>query len=82
MVSNIAIWQSQSNISHLFAHIVSSIWPIDRTLSGATIPGLSGAVSNGNERVLHIPEIYKAGASSSDGLMSYLRHTFGGLIPL
>ena len=26
-----------------------SIWPIDRTLSGATIPGLSGPGSDGND---------------------------------
>ena len=29
----------------------SSIWPIDRTLSGATTPGQSGSASNGNEGV-------------------------------
>ena len=33
----------------------SSIWPIDRTLSGATILGQSEPGSNGNEEVLHIP---------------------------
>ena len=33
----------------------SSIWPIDRTLSGATTPGQSGPGSDGNEGVLHIP---------------------------
>ena len=34
----------------------SSIWPIDRTLSGATTPGQSGPRSDGNERVLCIPQ--------------------------
>ena len=34
----------------------SSIWPIDRTQSGATTPGQSGPGINGNEGVLHIPQ--------------------------
>ena len=34
----------------------SSIWPIDRTLSGATTPGHSRPGINGNEGVLHIPQ--------------------------
>ena len=33
----------------------SSIWPIDRTLSGATTPGQSGPGSDGNTGVLRIP---------------------------
>ena len=33
----------------------SSIWPIDRTLSGTTTLGQSGLGSDGNEGVLHIP---------------------------
>ena len=33
----------------------SSIWPIDRTLIGTTIPGQSGTESNGNEGLHHIP---------------------------
>ena len=48
----------------------TSIWPIDRTLSGATTPGQSGPWSDGNERVLHIP-----GTSPSDYLVSYLGHS-------
>ena len=32
----------------------SSIEPIDRALSGATIPGKNGPGSNGNEGVVHI----------------------------
>ena len=35
----------------------SSIWPIDRTLSGATIPSQCGPGSDDNEGVLHIPQI-------------------------
>ena len=33
----------------------SSIWPIDMTQSGASIPGQGGPGSNGNEGVLYIP---------------------------
>ena len=36
----------------------SSIWPIDRPLSGSTTPGKSGLKSNGNEEVLHFPPKY------------------------
>ena len=49
----------------------SSIRPIDKTLSGPTTPGQSGDERNGNEGVLHIPQASKAGASPSDGLISY-----------
>ena len=34
----------------------SSIWPIDRTLSGATTSGQSGLGSDGNKGVLRIPQ--------------------------
>ena len=44
----------------------SSIWPMDRTLSGTTTLGQSGSGSDGNEGVLGI-----TGASPSDCLMSY-----------
>ena len=33
----------------------SSIWAVDRTLSGATTPGQSGSGNDGNESVLCIP---------------------------
>ena len=33
----------------------SSIWPIDRALSGVTTPNQSGTGRNGNEVVLRIP---------------------------
>ena len=39
--------------------------------------------SNGNEGVFHIPQIYKTGASPSDGLVSYPKHSLGvGGLPL
>ena len=45
---------------------ISSIWPIDRTLSGATTPGQSEPGNNGNKGVLSIP-----GTSPSDCLVLY-----------
>ena len=54
----------------------SSIWPIDRTLSGATSPDQSGPGSNGNERVLHIPQSSSiTEASPSYCLVSYPEHS-------
>ena len=42
------------------------IRPIDETLTGTTTPSQSGLGSNGNEGVLHTPQIIKTGASPSD----------------
>ena len=56
---------------------VCSIWPIDSTLSGSTTQGQNGPGSNGNEGVLHIHQIAKAGTLPSDGLMSYTGHSLG-----
>ena len=57
----------------------NSIWPIDRTLLGATSPGQS----DNNEGVLHIPKSSSiSGASPSDCLVSYQGHLLqagGGL---
>ena len=58
-------------------HTVCSTRSIDRILSGAITPGQSGFWSNGNEGVLHIPQISKAGGSPSDCLLSYLGHPLG-----
>ena len=50
----------------------SSIWPIDRTILGATTPGQSGAGSNGNEGVLCILWSSSiARTTPSDCLVSY-----------
>ena len=50
----------------------SSIRSIDRTLSGATTPGLSGPESDGNEGVLRIPQSSSiTGTSALDYLVSY-----------
>ena len=59
-----------------------SIWSIDWMLSDATTPGQSGPGCSGNEEVLHISQISKAGASQSDGLMPYSGQTLtGGVLP-
>ena len=48
------------------------MWPIDRTLSGATSPGQSGYGSDSNERLLSIFQSSCInGASPSDCLVSY-----------
>ena len=65
----------------------SSIWPIDRAISGATTQGKSGPGSDGNEGVLRIPQSSSiAGTSPSDHLVSYAGHSLcvcvGGLTPL
>ena len=52
----------------------NSIRSIDWTLSGATTPGQSRPGSNGNERVLHIPQSFRIRALPSDALVSYPRH--------
>ena len=49
-----------------------------RTLSGATTPVHSGRGSNGNGGALLIPQISKAGAPPSDGLMSYPGYSLEG----
>ena len=57
----------------------SSIWPIDKALSGATTPGQSGSGSNVNEGVLHILQSSSiTGTSPSDFLVSYPGHWLGG----
>ena len=60
-----------------------SIRPIDRTLSGATIPGQSGHGSDGSEGVLWIPQSSSiTGTSRSDCLVSYPGHSLWGTVPL
>ena len=51
-------------------------------LSGATTPGQSGPGSNGNERVLRIPQSSSiTGTSPSDCLMPYPGHLLGWSYP-
>ena len=55
-----------------------SIWHIDRTLSDATTPGQNQPGSDGNERVLRIPQSSSITVSSPlDCLVSYLGHSLG-----
>ena len=59
----------------------SSIWPIDRILSGATSLGQIGPGSDGNERLLRIPQSSRIiGTSLSDSLVSYPGHSLGVLL--
>ena len=54
----------------------SSIWPIDKILSGATTQVQSGPGSDGNERVLRIPQSSSiTEASPSDCLVTYTGHS-------
>ena len=56
--------------------LFTSIWPINRILSGATTPGQNGPGSNGNEEVLRIRQSSSIiGTSASDCLVSYTRHS-------
>ena len=59
----------------------SSIWPLDRTLSGATTMG--GPGGNGNEGVIYISQSSSiTGTSPSDCLVSYPGHSLGKVLPL
>ena len=59
--------------------LFSSIKPIDRAQSGATIPDQSGPKSNGNEGVVRIPQRpSNNGNSPSVGLVLYQGHSLGG----
>ena len=57
----------------------NSIWPIDRTLFGATTPGQNGPGSDGNEGILCIPQNFRiTGASPSDYLCQNQDTHWGG----
>ena len=59
-----------------------SIWPIDKTLSGATTTSQSGPESDGNEEILRIPQSSSiTGISPSDYLVSYPGHSLGESYP-
>ena len=60
----------------------SSLWPLDRTLSGATTPSQSRPGSDGNEGILLIPRSFGiTGASPSDCLVLYPEHSLGASYP-
>ena len=71
---HVLLYNSHNLISVICLRIVCSIWPIDRTLSGASTSSQNGPRGNGNEDVLHIPQI----ATSSDCLISHREHLLGG----
>ena len=61
---------------------VTSIWPIDWTLLGATTPGQSKTGSDRNEVVLCIPQTSSiTGASLSAFLVSYTGHSLREIYP-
>ena len=74
---NLALYSfnvKNSSISNHFSKITqfSSIWAIDRTLSGVTTPGHGKPGSDGNEEVLLIPRgCSNIGTSPSEFLVSY-----------
>ena len=75
---------SNNSVEHKYKVYMSnsSIWHIDRPLSGATAPGQSGPESNGREGVLHIPQSSSiTEASPSDSWVSYLGHSLGECYP-
>ena len=60
----------------------SSIWAIDKTLSGTTTPGQSGLGSDSNEGVLRITQSSSiTEATPSDCLVSYTGHSLGESYP-
>ena len=60
----------------------SSIWPIDRILSGAIIPGQSGPRSDGNKGALCIPQSFSiTETTASDCLVSYTGNSLMGSYP-
>ena len=61
---------------------MSKVYLTHRVQSGATTSGESRTESNNNEGVLNIAQIFKIGASPSEGLMSYAGHLLvWGLTP-
>ena len=64
----------------------SSILPIDCTLLGSTNPRLSGPGSEGNERVLHIPQSSSITETSLSECLVHIQYTccvcVWGVLPL
>ena len=61
----------------------TSIWLIDRSLSGTTTPGHSRPESDGNNGALLIPKSScLTGTSSSDCLVSYPGNLLAGVLPI
>ena len=61
----------------------SSLWPIDKTLSGATTPGQSAPESDSNEGILCIPQNSSITEVSPSNYFSVISRTFvGGVLLL
>ena len=74
----------QINVIHVFVQFKwsnSSIWPINRNLSGTTILGLRRPRSNGNEDVFHVPQSSRTETSPSDCLGSYPGNSLAEFYP-
>ena len=69
----VLLYNRHNLTSVICLHTVCSIWPIDRTQSGARIPGESEPGSNGKDGVLYILQSSKAWASPSDTACSNKR---------
>ena len=75
-----------SSVKHKYAVIqcnistnYSSVWPIDKTLSGTTSPGQSGLSSDGNKGILHTSKSSSVTETSpSDCLVPYLQNALEG----
>ena len=68
---------------HIVKWLNNSIWSIDGILTDTTTPDQSGAGSNDNEGILHIPQSSMTGAIPSSDLVSYNRTLVGGrILPL
>ena len=52
----------------------SSIWPIDKSLTGTLTPRRSGPESNSNEGAIHIPQTV-TGTSPSDAFQCHTQDT-------
>ena len=78
---HVLLYNCHNLTSDIFAHIVCSLWRTDQTLSDVTTTGLSVSRSDGNERLLHIPQIFKTGTLPSDDLMPYPGQSLGESYP-
>ena len=82
-VKSLPLETIQFSMSTQFKCQKSSIWPIDRTLSGATTPDKSEPGSGGNEEVFRIPQCSSIpGAPPSDCLVLYPWHPLEGVLLL
>ena len=76
----VLLYNSHNLTSVLSLHIVSSVWPIERKISGVTTSGHMGPGSNDNEAVFGDlgNTFHKSSTKPTYGLISYPRHLLGG----